>query len=135
MQKHIRENGNVIYSYDSLESILDNSDINFIGSNNILFLSSNLRLCNSKITFNNNNSIGFIENNKNDNINYDIVITSIHESTSELLNNLLKKGIIIEGFKNLKIQDQINIYYQAIQKPIGKYQINKNKILEMINTN
>ena len=83
----------------------------------------------------NNNSIGFIENNKNDNINYDIVITSIHESTSELLNNLLKKGIIIEGFKNLKIQDQINIYYQAIQKPIGKYQINKNKILEMINTN
>ena len=83
----------------------------------------------------NNNSIGFIGNNKNDNINYDIVITSIHESTSELLNNLLKRGIIIEGFKNLKIQDQINIYYQAIQKPIGKYQINKNKILEMINTN
>ena len=83
----------------------------------------------------NSNSIGFIENSKNNNLNYDIVITSIHENTSELLNNLLKRGIIIEGFKNLKHQDQINIYYQAIQKPIGKYQINQNKILEMVNTN
>ena len=83
----------------------------------------------------NSNSIGFIENSKNNNLIYDIVITSIHENTSELLNSLLKRGIIIEGFKNLKHQDQINIYYQAIQKPIGKYQINQNKILEMVNTN
>ena len=69
------------------------------------------------------------------NINYDVVINSIHENISELLNNLLKRGIIIEGFKNLKIQDQINIYYQALLKPIGKYQITSTKTLEFINTN
>ena len=60
MQKHIKENGNVIYSYESLENVLNNSNINFIGNNNILFLSSNLKLYDSTITFNNNNnSIGF----------------------------------------------------------------------------
>ena len=60
MQKHIRENGNVIYSYEPLENVLNNSNINFIGNNNILFLSSNLKLYDSTITFNNNNSIGFL---------------------------------------------------------------------------
>ncbi|MDY3132550.1 MAG: acyltransferase [Campylobacter lanienae] len=60
MQKHIRENVNVIYAYEPLENILNNSNINFIGNNNILFLSSNLKLYDSTIKFNNNNSIGFL---------------------------------------------------------------------------
>ena len=38
MQKHIRENGNVIYAYDPLNKILNNSNIKFNGKNNILFL-------------------------------------------------------------------------------------------------
>ncbi|WP_180380851.1 hypothetical protein [Campylobacter lanienae] len=42
MQKHIRENGNVIYAYESLDKILNNSNIKFNGKNNILFLTKNV---------------------------------------------------------------------------------------------
>ena len=72
MQKHIRENGNVIYSYESLENVLNNSNINFIGNNNILFLSSNLKLNDSTITFNNNNSIGFLCSGRIDKLTVDL---------------------------------------------------------------
>ena len=64
-----------------------------------------------------------------------VVLETKIEESNELFNNLLKKGIIIEGFKNLSITDQINIYYQALLKPIGKYQITNLKTLESINTN
>ena len=80
------------------------------------------------------NTIGFLKTNKQT-INCDLVINTKVEESNELFNNLLKKGIIIEGFKNLSITDQINIYYQALLKPIGKYQITSTKTLEFINTN
>ena len=81
------------------------------------------------------NMIGFVKNNKSLNYNYDIFITTKYEESNELFNNLLKKGIIVEGFKNLKKEEQINIYYQALLKPIGKYQISHDKTLELMNTN
>ena len=80
------------------------------------------------------NTIGFLKTNKQT-INCDLVVNTKVEESNELFNNLLKKGIIIEGFKNLSITDQINIYYQALLKPIGKYQITSTKTLEFINTN
>ena len=80
------------------------------------------------------NTIGFLKTNKQT-INCDLVVNTKAEESNELFNNLLKKGIIIEGFKNLSITDQINIYYQALLKPIGKYQITSTKTLEFINTN
>lgn len=80
------------------------------------------------------NTIGFLKTNKQT-INCDLVVNTKVEESNELFNNLLKKGIIIEGFKNLSINDQINIYYQALLKPIGKYQITSTKTLESINTN
>lgn len=79
--------------------------------------------------------VGFITNNETNTLNSDLIITTKIEESNELFNNLLKKGIIIEGFKNLSITDQINIYYQALLKPIGKYQITNLKTLESINTN
>ena len=36
---------------------------------------------------------------------------------------LLKKGIIIEGLKHLSEQEQLNLFYQAITKPMGKYKV------------
>ena len=80
------------------------------------------------------NTIGFLKTNKQT-INCDLVVNTKVEESNELFNNLLKKGIIIEGFKSLSITDQINIYYQALLKPIGKYQITSTKTLEFINTN
>ena len=64
-----------------------------------------------------------------ENFEYDLFINSKVDETNELLNNLLKKGIIVEGFKTLSLNEQINIYYQVITKPIGKYKINKDKEL------
>lgn len=75
------------------------------------------------------NVIGFIDNQNNNVVEYDIVISSKVEETNDLLSSLLKKGIIVEGFKSLSLRDQIKIYYQAITKPIGKYKVNKEKEL------
>ncbi|MDD5786612.1 acyltransferase, partial [Campylobacter lanienae] len=60
MQKHIRENGNVIYAYESLDKILNNSNIKFNGKNNILFLCSGAKIGNSNIEFVNDNSLMFL---------------------------------------------------------------------------
>ncbi|KAB0611238.1 acyltransferase, partial [Campylobacter hyointestinalis] len=60
MQKHIIENGNVIYAYESLDKILNNSNIKFNGKNNILFLCSGAKIDNSNIEFVNDNSLVFI---------------------------------------------------------------------------
>lgn len=86
-----------------------------------------------KIEF--NHKVGFITNNENNTLNCDLIINTKIEESNDLFNNLLKKGIIVEGFKNLSITDQINIYYQALLKPIGKYQVTNNKTIEFINTN
>ena len=86
-----------------------------------------------KIEF--NHKVGFITNNETNTLNCDLIINTKIEESNDLFNNLLKKGIIVEGFKNLSITDQINIYYQALLKPIGKYQVTNNKTIEFINTN
>ena len=57
MQKHIRENGNVIYG--NLEQF-DKIKITFIGKNNILFLTSKCRLKNSSICFGGDNALVFL---------------------------------------------------------------------------
>lgn len=82
-----------------------------------------------------NHKVGFITNNQTNTLNSDLIVNAKIEESNELFNNLLKKGIIIEGFKNLPATDQINIYYQALLKPMGKYQITNTKTLEFINTN
>ena len=74
-------------------------------------------------------TIGFTQSTMKENFEYDLFINSKVDETNELLNNLLKKGIIVEGFKTLSLNEQINIYYQVITKPIGKYKINKDKEL------
>ncbi|MBR2148840.1 MAG: hypothetical protein IJ965_05375, partial [Campylobacter sp.] len=57
MQKHIRENGNVIYG--NLEQF-DKIKITFIGKNNILFLTPKCRLKNSSICFGGDNALVFL---------------------------------------------------------------------------
>ncbi|WP_297984833.1 hypothetical protein [uncultured Campylobacter sp.] len=57
MQKHIRENGNVIYG--DLEQF-DKIKITFIGKNNILFLTPKCRLKNSSICFGGDNALVFL---------------------------------------------------------------------------
>ena len=83
----------------------------------------------------NKKSIGFIDKENSFCKNYDIIVNTKIEEVNELFNNLLKKGIIIENFKTLKNNEQINIYYLALLKPMGKYRITTNKTLELINTN
>ena len=60
MQKHIRENGNVIYAYDPLDKILNNSNIKFNGKNNILFLAKKCILQKSSIIFGGDNALVFL---------------------------------------------------------------------------
>ena len=57
MQKHIRENGNVIYAYEPLNKILNNSNIKFNGKNNILFLAKKCILQKSSIIFGGDNAL------------------------------------------------------------------------------
>ena len=79
--------------------------------------------------------IGFINNKQLLSSDFDLVVNTKIEQTNELFNNLLKKGIIIENFKSFNQSDQINIYYEALLKPIGKYHVTTNKTLELLNTN
>ena len=57
MQKHLRQNGNVIYG-DLNRQV--NSKINFMGKNNVLFLSEKSYLKNTNINFGGNNALVFI---------------------------------------------------------------------------
>lgn len=60
MQKHIKENGNIIYSFKPLNEVLINSSINFKGKNNVVFLSNNAKLNNVIINFAHDDSVAFI---------------------------------------------------------------------------
>ena len=60
MQKHIKENGNIIYSFKPLNEVLINSSINFKGKNNVVFLSNNAKLNNVIINFDHDDSVAFI---------------------------------------------------------------------------
>ncbi|MDD6056004.1 MAG: hypothetical protein PUB96_05630 [Helicobacteraceae bacterium] len=54
------EKGNVIYHYEPLEVILQNSKIDFGGGNNIVFLDSGVRLVDSTILLENSGSLVFL---------------------------------------------------------------------------
>ena len=60
MQKHLRENGNIIYGDISKQ---ESSKITFNGTNNILFLASRCFLKKTNITFAGNNSVVFLGDN------------------------------------------------------------------------
>ena len=102
------------------KSKITDSHARTIYLNNTLFV---IEMAETKST------IGFTKNQSTEKFDYDMFLNTKTDETNELLNNLLKKGIIVEGFKSLSLNDQINIYYQVITKPIGKYKINKDKEL------
>lgn len=83
-----------------------------------------------------NHSVGFINQSPMENKYYDYYLKKqLTTDDVEMSAYLLKKGIIIEGFRNLKEQEQLNLFYQAITKPMGKYKIktsNDEIILEKI---
>lgn len=83
-----------------------------------------------------NHSVGFINQLPMNNKYYDYYLKKqLTTDDIEMSAYLLKKGIIIEGFRNLKEQEQLNLFYQAITKPMGKYKIktsNDEIILEKI---
>ena len=60
MFKTIDTKNNAIYHFKPLESILQNSKIHFVGSENILFLSERANLRNAQITFVGSNALVFI---------------------------------------------------------------------------
>lgn len=70
----------------------------------------------------NSNHVGFITGNEQEKKYYDYNLKKkIILDNFEISSYLLKKGIVIENLKNYKEQDQINIFYKVINKPIGKY--------------
>lgn len=83
-----------------------------------------------------NHSVGFVNQSPIENKYYDYYLKKqLTTDDVEMSAYLLKKGIIIEGFRNLKEQEQLNLFYQAITKPMGKYKIktsNDEIILEKI---
>lgn len=68
--------------------------------------------------------LGFITKQNQQNKYYDYHLKKIiKQDNLEASSYLLKKGIIIDGFKNLSEQEQVNIFYTAITKPMGKYKV------------
>ncbi len=106
------------------KSLIIDSHSRYIYLKNVLFIVDSNEI---------SSNLGFIKSKTESNI-YDVSINTKIEETNELFNLLLKKGNIIDAFKLINKIDQINIYYQAILKPIGKYVINQNKIIEITST-
>ncbi len=69
-------------------------------------------------------TVGFVKQKLKQEQYYDYYLTKqLINENNEIINYLLKKGIIIEGVKNLTEKDQVNLFYYAITKPMGKYRI------------
>lgn len=69
-------------------------------------------------------TVGFVNQQNRQNKYYDYYLKKqITMENLEIDTYLLKKGIIIEGLKHLSEQEQLNLFYQAITKPMGKYKV------------
>lgn len=110
---------NTKYFFNTLlkkEKVIDSHQRNIYLKNTLFILESKQE----------KNNVGFISKTQTEKNIFDVRIKESIEENNEVINMLLKKGIIIEGIKNLTEKEQINIFYLAIKKPIGKYKIINN---------
>ena len=97
----------------SKEKVVDSHQRNIFLKNTLFIVETNQST----------NDLGFLSSNKLTHKQYDVVIKCNKDDHNEIINKLLKKGIIIDGIKTLTDKQQISVYYHAVKKPIGKYKI------------
>ncbi|WP_086297963.1 acyltransferase [Campylobacter devanensis] len=107
MQKYIRENGNIIYSFKPLNEVLINSSINFKGKNNAVFLSNNAKLNNVIINFAHDDSVAFISSSAINNAVIEIRFNNVfYIGEGCYINPASRKFIVLAEGRNIIIGDR-----------------------------
>ncbi|WP_086289727.1 acyltransferase [Campylobacter devanensis] len=107
MQKYIRENGNIIYSFKPLNEVLINSSINFKGKNNAVFLSNNAKLNNVIINFAHDDSVAFISSSVINNAVIDIRFNNVfYIGEGCYINPASRKYMALAEGRNIIIGDR-----------------------------